>query len=46
LASAKLLAQGMEVAVDGCDDPSARGSDFGDDRINPRGQWLIRGIDM
>jgi hypothetical protein len=43
LVSAKLLAQGVEVAIDGCDDPFTRNSDFGDDRINPWGQWLIRG---
>jgi hypothetical protein len=41
LASAQLLAQGVEIAADGCDDPFACSSDFGDDRIHPRGQWLI-----
>ena len=41
LASAQLLAQDVEVPADGCDDPFACSSDLGDDRINPRGLWLI-----
>jgi hypothetical protein len=37
LASAQLLAQGMEVSVNGRDDPVACGTDLGDDGIDPRG---------